>query len=382
MKKAIAAFVLLAFGIGMFVAMSQLRQVAWKNTQQTTRRGGPVTEEQLLIEEEIAKVADETLFDRMTDIRYIMKLPIDPIRIEAAHRQRRTDSAEALPSGEPLLLQQFSLGLTARDKFRREPIPAARRQVLTVGLSMLDIDQQSLPPLSRNAIMDFIEQHYMSIQARIMRDPVTEKWILHHRPIALVAKYRNLPLTQDFNETLSKTVSDMRGIGIYKPQGINSESKTQTAVWLFRSDWIDPGMGFAMPRLEYVFIHAVPENDSEDSPLRMHVFCTTQQRTLFHYLGDRGQMQQPDRPGKVDVLGTIAITGYTSNGLTPSTSASRDVRIQGAKHYTLPDIERHLKEKGIELPWNEALVSLFESMIDGSLPQSELSDSLPAAPGK
>ncbi len=57
--------------------------------------------------------------------------------------------------------------------------------------------------LSRSIISGYLDDHYLTLQARIMKDPVDSKWLIHYRPIAAVAKYSGSRLlktgfTRDF----------------------------------------------------------------------------------------------------------------------------------------------------------------------------------------
>ncbi len=177
--------------------------------------------------------------------------------MEAVFRQRKNDSCEQLPKGEPIVMTQYTLGLTPRDQYKsRETIlPSTRREVLRIGLNMLPSDQRNLPTLSRSIILGFLEDHYLSLQVRILKDSVTSNWQLHHRPIAMVGRYTGLPIAQDWVNAISSTVEDIRGLGVLQiPEGVQS----QTAVLIFRAAWLDERGENAGVRHEFAFIHVEP----------------------------------------------------------------------------------------------------------------------------
>ena len=128
---------------------------------------------------------------------------------------------EFVPSGEPLELNSFTPYLTKHDrrvdKNARLPNPSTRRPMFSVGISVDKEDQLRLPKLSATKIVDYLDEHYVSVQARIQKDAATGALYLHHRPIVVTAKYGAVRLTEDFTPAVANSVREMHSLGVYLP---------------------------------------------------------------------------------------------------------------------------------------------------------------------
>src|SRR5690606_30138518 len=107
---------------------------------------------------------------------------------------------------EPIELSSPARYLTERDrKQKNPPLPASRTGFLSIGLELPDSDKASLPTLSRSQIIDYLDSHYMLLEARVRRDLLDRKPYYHHRPIAVTARYTGPKVTQAFEPLVAQT---------------------------------------------------------------------------------------------------------------------------------------------------------------------------------
>lgn len=363
----IAAFGLL-IGIPLLIALPKLRELRWRDTQTTTLDPTKQTAEWIDQEAAIqeAEAIDSSRYDRELGIRYIPRLPSGNIELEAAFRQRRTDACEPVPAEQATLLRQLTTSLTLRDAKRKNltQLPATRRPIATVGLKMLDLDIAELPTLSRGEILEFTEAHFVSLQARILQDTATKEWLVHHRPIAAIAKYKLPSLTQNFVEPITSTIDQIRGLGIVRSDFSETPDKSIIA-WLFRSDWIQPGTNFTLPRYEFILVQATREPNAElGEPFSWQVILTTENREQMHYIRERYIANIPKRTADSTVVATVKIMKFESDGLRPKSSANRDVALQHVQSYPTAAVAAKLAESGVQ-DWHEAPDALFKLFAEG-----------------
>lgn len=335
----------------------------------------PIVEAAAEDEVEQAEKRDESTFDQRLDIRRIRVVPETAVQLEAAFRQRKSDDCEDLKAGEPIHLNRFVGHLTPRDHYR-EPgslLPSTRKEVLTIGLSILPSDHKMLPLLSRSAILDFLKNHYVTIQARIQRDPSSHQWLLHYRPVAAIGRINGVPLTQDWVEAVASTVRDIRGLGILE----NSDKTvgSQTAVMIFRSAWLDESGASAGVRHELLIVHAVPEgstnvhrNSSEslENALELHVFTTSDLRETWHHFRSESRTF-PKRESDCDLEAMVRFDDFTSDGLQPKSSVTRKLTTRAWRRYRSSDLNRYLEQSKIDGGWSRNLDQVLNAMIDGKV---------------
>jgi hypothetical protein len=287
-------------------------------------------------------------------------VPTSKVALEAAFRQRSADAALMLNESEPLLKARFSPTSTyAQGKNDGSPrMLASRRPVLSIGLEMRDSDIAAIPWISRSTIVNYIRAHYVSLQANILKDAVSGDWFIHHRPIAAVAKFSGVPLTQAFVSPITETVGDIRGLGTY----LHSEKKQaspnaieQTAVWLFRSLRIDSNVPTV--HYDYAFVRMA---GVDSNALSIQVILTTNNRSEWHFLADVESAKPPSRSSDTQTLGTIHFIEYASDGLHPKKSATRSVRIKAHHAIMLSEIIDHLTSQSLVGDWGEHLPEILD----------------------
>ena len=352
--------------VGLVLALPKFRVARWKSTLTTQSATGPEVI-QPGTEEEIASemAVDPSTYDRQSDMRSIRRIPSDSVTLEAAFRQRKNDNCEQIPAGQPIVMSQFTLNLTPRDAFKSQAntIPATRREVLRIGLNMLNSDQKSLPTLSRSTILRFLDDHYLSLQVRILKDSVTSKWRLHHRPIALVGQYTGRPLAQDWVDAISATVQDIRGLGVLEEA---ENSQDQISVLIFRANWLDERGEKIGVRHELAFVHVEPLFEGEKQDFRLNCITTADNRTRWHWF----QVDPNDRPRsekECDLSGTVRFDTFASNGLEPKSSVTRRMRANPRSSFRVEDIDAYLSSLELSGGWSEHPRAAIEAILTGKV---------------
>jgi hypothetical protein len=348
------------------------RKKVWLNTIESTADGEGLSPEQ---EVEVQKemVVDESIYKVDRDTRIVSKIPSSPIELEAVFRQRKNDTCETLETGEPLELKQFALALTQRDKFQspsKEVMPSTRVPVLTIGLNMQPADQRSLPTLSRSTILNYLESNFVSIQARVSKDPVTRELTLQYRPIGAVGGFTGLPVTKEYVEAINSTIKNVRGIGMYEPKSRNDKkerSPFQIAILLFRSTYMDDsGVGeTAQHELGFVCMG----NSNGDEPDISFIATTNQRKTWL--LFSRESSQMPKRLNDCSMVATVRFDQFITGGLQPKTGIVRRISNRAKQKFDVEDIERFLASENLTGGWTENLDLAVEAILDGRVSQQK-----------
>ncbi len=374
MNKVLIIVLFAIMGVAGLLGLDYARKQRWSATQTSSQSLSPqLTPEDLLNENQIEEMAkfDQSIFDRQLEIRYIKSLPNNVLELEAAYRQRKPDSCEAIPAKEPIELKNWSNVLTNRDQKRSKvkPLDFARRTVISVGLKISESDRDSLPVLSRQTIADFLAQNYLSLQVRIIKEPKSGQWILHHRPLAAVARFRSVPLTQEFVEPVGQTTGEIRGLGLLKPSLDSPTDAPQTAVWLFRSTWQKLNEMYSSTHYEFAFIYAVPQNVVyTPDQLALHVIVTSEQRSKFHYLKFRKEgKHEPQSATETDLTGAVHFTEFANDGLHPKRTVTRDGQVRDERDYSLNDIQDFLNTKGLAGSWEQNVEAILDAMVKNQL---------------
>lgn len=310
-------------------------------------------------------------YDIRRDLRKLQTVPDTPASLEAAFRNHKTDVCEQLPEGEPMGFRDYTLALTPRDQHREASMlfPATRREFLTIGLTMISTDEKALPTLSRSLITSYLNEHYLSLQARISKDPVNSEWMLNYRPIAAVGRFGGQAYTQAWEEAIASTVQDICGLGILETK--DPEDKSQTAVLLFRFTWLDEATNRSMYRHELGFLHAVPRanvRDGED-PFEFHLITTSNERKTWNYFEPQGSSIPRSRTS-CGIVGTIRFDEYMSDGLRPKRAATRKIDTRPIKSYDIETIKSYLASNQMDGGWNANLKRVLKAIVKSEIPSS------------
>lgn len=311
-------------------------------------------------------------FDEFGDLKTISKLPMSAREIDIEFQRSRSESCELISKGESLEVSSYASVLTERDRKegnQRQLIPSSRRDLFTVGLEFERRDEADLPALSRGTIVEYLKDHYVSIQGRIRRDLLDRKLYYHHRPLALTAQYRGSKMTQSFESIVASSMREFHSLGLFVPSDtrLKTPENYRTIVLLFRSEMMSLGGRTSRESFEYALIRGREEEGADERELRPHVFVTSQERTKLEYLRPA---RRPLSPAGCGVLGRIAVTKFDSAGIYPQASATRSYRLDSQSVW---DVEQSLDIYCQQQQWRggfaENVSGVLDAIIDGRLPE-------------
>lgn len=291
----------------------------------------------------------------------IAALPLDLQSVEDLHTQSLAGRCDVLPAGAPVRISEFHSPTNENDIPDRNSQPTAlssRRHVMSVGLDMLADDRGDLPLLSKGQILEHLASEYITIQVRLQKDPITGELFLHRRPIAAMVPLPAGSLTTSMSEELVETLQFYRGVGLFLPEGETATAANlRTLVLLHRSDRPDPGSSVLRPHLEYLFVHARPKNSRADSGLDLHVFATSNERAVLHWLHKDAS---PRSVADCALVTYIYFTEYTHGGLYPGGSLTRQTRLDARASYRVDDLAKFSAERG----WGEGAFDRLPALLD------------------
>jgi hypothetical protein len=420
MQKLIALGAMLVLAVAMLIGLPMVRAWVWGKdgpTEVTSLTYDPVLRAQE--ESAIAEVMkdDTSVYDRTLDTRYLERLPSSQHELEAIFRNRKAERCEKIVAGEFVLSAEQHL--PSPDALRASTLrtPYLRRPVLSVSLKVDEEDQRQLPRLSKGQILTFLDSSWLSLQARLVLDPVANEWRLHYRPLAAQAHFGESIRTEAFETLIEKTIEDIRGLGILRaansgPQSGLERSPTdnvaavdipadaeplpagerrggtvaatggdgaeggvnivptvapQTAVWLFRFDAMPAGSLTPQKAYEFVFVHLEPVtgNDEGDTAFKLHTIFTTDQRRTFHHFSSEILKKLPTKPEETAMLAAVHFTEYGAGGLSPQQSVTRAITVNQGKMYRLSDLLGYLSRKQKAGSWEENVAFLIQGMVAG-----------------
>ena len=274
-------------------------------------------------------------------MKLVRIVPRTESELSAAFGKAAGSACEQVDADEPLEITSFMPYLSARDSTDGLPVSSSRRHALTVGLDMLRSDENDLPLVSRGKILEYLNDHFVSVQAREQRDLATDKLYLHDRPMAIVARFRGPKLTQGFEALVAESVRDIRSLGLYvKSRTRLKPEDMRTMVLVHKNTFFDDtlvtGTTRTKPNYELAFIHA--RDVGKEDQLEIHSFCTSHQRRQWHYLNPG---YPPTRPIDCSIRGTITFTDF-KYGLVPAASVTRNFHVRARSSYRREDLSRYL----------------------------------------
>lgn len=368
MRNIVLILVLLFTVVAVGLYLPFARKKVWQETlESTVEDGGLSPEQEVEVQKEM--VVDSSVYKMERDTRIVSKVPSSPVELEAVFRQRKNDTCETLEVSEPLELKQYSLALTQRDRFQsptKEVMPSTRVPVLTIGLNMQPSDQRSLPSLSRSTILNYLESNFVSIQARVSKDPVTRELSLHYRPIGAVGGFTGPPVTKEYVEAINSTIKNVRGMGIYEPKRSKDrkeESSFQIAILLFRSSFVDDsGIGeTAQHELGFVCMG----NSNGEEPDISFIATTNQRKTWLLFSRESNEM--PKRLNDCSMVATVRFDQFITGGLQPKSGIVRRISNRAKQRFDVEDIEQYLEKENLSGGWAENLDTAVEAILDSRI---------------
>ncbi|MEZ6103016.1 MAG: hypothetical protein R3E01_29080 [Pirellulaceae bacterium] len=305
------------------------------------------------------------------ELRVIHQLPESPLEIATLHERNRVNNCELISEDEPVELTSFTPYLTARDERMasvRAPIPSTRQELFTVGLEMMRSDHATLPTVSRRQILSYMGEHYVSVQARVQRDPASGQLFLHHRPLAATVRYRGASITQPFHQAVTTSVQEMHSLGLYLPEGADVTAENlRTLVMTHRNIQLETlatltDLRRARPDYEYVFVRARPGRTADDR-LETHTFATTEHRTRLHYVSPSND---PIQVAQCGIAGTVVFTEF-SQGVYPVNAVIRKTSVRSRATYPMDSLDAYASSQGWEGRALAHLNETLDAIIDGKV---------------
>lgn len=295
----------------------------------------------------------------------IHTLPRTRDELATAFERAKEDRCELLPPGEPLELTSFAPYLTDRDRLGAVPaVPSLRRGTFSVGLRLSSEEQGRLPALSRGKIVDYIDGHFVSVQARVRRDPLSRIQYLHHRPLAAVAKYSGVRVTQPAEPAIASSVDDFRSLGLLvDPDQSIAVADLRTLVIIHRHDLLHErpsGAPERRPDYELAFIHARSSDSAGIEPPALHSFVTSDGRSRLHHL----RSLMPTHAGACDIRADVRLTEFTHAGMYPTQAVVRDVHVADKAAYGIADLDTYVRSREWSGDTWDQLPKLFDAIID------------------
>lgn len=303
---------------------------------------------------------------RIRDIKTISALPHTSIEMKEIHDRSGSYGAELLPEDEAFETKGFAPFLTKRDETEARaklPNTSIRRHAFSVGLEVMAEDQKSLPLLSREQILSYLKSHFVTIQARIYRDPISRELYLGPRCLAATKSFRDGVLTKPFNPTVAQSIGNTRSAGLLLPKNVPpTPTNLRTLVLIHKNQISEERTKFARAKTtyEYVFIRA---SEAGPDTLTLHAFATSDERTKFHWL-TRGE--SPSTPRTCSIRAAVHFTEYSHQGLVPKATIVRKSMILGQKDFAWSDVENFSKEEFNESPY-EKMPEIMDAIISGKL---------------
>jgi len=305
-------------------------------------------------------------------IKTFSTMPRSGSEIASYHLRANDQGIEFLPKGEPLELNSYQGSLTARDRRefagKKTPNPSTRRFALSVGIEVDPRDQTKLPALSSATILDYLKNHYVSVQARIQKD---EKGMLylHQRPIVATAKFGKVRLTEEFTPAVANSVKDMHSLGMFLPSKLPpTPENLRTVVLIHKHTGLDAAAlkrGVEQPEPQYEFVFIRGKQNIIGNKLDLHCFITSDERTKLHYL--RPSLA-PLRYQDCSLKGQVYFSRYTGGDLIPADSVVRSQAVTSKATFAMPDLDNFVRN-GLRLS-GDALSNLNETLdaiIDGKI---------------
>jgi hypothetical protein len=319
-------------------------------------------------------------------VRTISELPTSGSEIERAYINAATQGCDFLAAGDPMAINSFAAALTPRDQKENKnlkaiPNPSTRRQMFTVGVEVAKEDIPKLPTLSSSTILDYLNTHYVSIQAKIQKDPARGTLYFHHRPIAATGTFSGAKLAEDFSVAVAATVKDLHSLGVYVPPKLEPKPENLRTIVLIHkhlaveNNLVRPGADRIESRYEFVFVRGRPS--LAGNQLDMHVFTTSDDRRKLHYLKSGYGAR---RPADCTLKGEVMFTKWGVGSIEPTESAMRRQTINSQAVYEMNDLDAYVKTS-LKLTGTamENLNETLDGIIDRKI-RSSVNAAAPAVP--
>ena len=305
---------------------------------------------------------------RVRDIRAISTLPFQATDIKAAHDRAGEYAAELLPEGEAFEIKTFTPFLTKRDEVEasgRRTDTCTRRHAISVGLEVLNDDQKHLPVLSREQILSYLKSHFVTVQVRVYREPISRALYLGPRCLAATRAFVGSPLSKSFSPTVAGSLNNTRSLGLMLPGRAKPTPANLRTLVIAHKNEISPASRGAIAKTTYelMFIRA---HEAGPDRLDLYAFATSDDRTLLHLVKSA---EKPTIPADCSIRGAVHFTEYSHGGVYPTKAVTRRSTVSSLKSVTWAEADRFSRTR-FDRPVVEDIAPVLDAMISGDLKDS------------
>ena len=308
--------------------------------------------------------------DLANQLKTIRILPQTEAEVASAHERAKAFACEQLPAGESLEITSFiperlpEFSIDARSL----PVPCSRRAALSVGIDILPDDRVGLPRLSGGRILDYLYEHYVCLELRLLRDLDSGEAYFHHRLLAATTTFTGARLTVDPYELISRTIQDIRSLGLLLDRGkAKGPEDLRTLALVFKNMRIPDDAGPRDKPQAVYELGFIRGRSKSDGGLTLHTFATTENRKLLHYLEP---FTHPRRPQQCSLFAGIRITDYKFAELLPADAVTRRSSVQARRSFVRRDLETFVEAQGWKGSVWDNTTGILDAIIDGKLTSS------------
>lgn len=294
-------------------------------------------------------------------------IPTTKAQLNAVFDRAGTFRPSILPAGNPLELTSFTPRLIQRGsagKGATTSIPTLRRHAFSLGLAVSKEDQRELPVISRSTIVNYLNDHFISVQVQIAKDPVTRELYLLPYPVAGTARFRGASVTQHTEPAVLSSIKNFRCLGLFlRPDEKPTPESLRTLVFVYRYRTTLGADRNDEPITHYniLFVRAKRHGDQ----LRLHTFITEKNQTVLHYLG---AAQRPRSFSECSIQTNVYFNEYSHASLVPVNGIVRSSRLRSRKHFGVDQLEEYARSQQWEGGMWQNVTKILDAMIESPRP--------------
>ena len=301
----------------------------------------------------------------LPSVKTISHLPKTEQEVIAAFDQAVSRSCQVLPAGNPLELSSFTPFVACGQTKRLGnalPPPSVRRHILSVGLDVSPQDQRNLPTLSGSMILSYLQQHFVSIQACVAKDSLTQALYLYPELYGATAKFQGASMTENIEQAVAESARNFRCLGLLVPPGTVAQPESlRTLVLVQKYVLASQERGASSqprPIYELVFVRARQRNGR----FELHPFVTFGSRRELHYLGDG---RKPRQTGDCDIQATVFFSEYSHASQYPVKGVVRNSKVRSRQRFSLQTLEAFVRRQQPNGDVWDNITEILDAIIDG-----------------
>lgn len=303
----------------------------------------------------------------LQSIKTFHQLPRSEAEFAKAFERAASSSCVLVPEGYPLELSSFTPFAAGGHKLLKGqelPPPSIRRHAVSIGLAVSPGDRHALPALTGHLIVSYIQEHFVSIQARIVKDPLTLGLFLAPEPMAATAKFQGALITERIQPAVRSSIQNFRSLGLLIEHGREPRPESlRTLVLVHKYLLAKPGSRTSSrPRPQYELV--IIRGREKDGHLELHSFVTSNSRRVLHYLGES---RKPRRTTDCNIQATIYFSEYSHASLVPVKGIVRKSLVKSQSHFSLDKLKVFVKHRHWEGDVWDNVTEVLDNIIDGKI---------------